>query len=472
MAQSVDIVIKARDEASAKFGQVGRAAGGLGNTIKRAAMAAGMYFGAREIIGFVKGSIAAYQEQEIAVRHLMDALANLGITGKSAIADLRDFADQIQRTTTISDEAAIEVMSLGVSMGKFSGDTLKAATIAAIGFSKAFKTDFETAMRLVSKSAQGITTGLKRYGIVVDDTMTKAELFHSVLERGSQLYNVATGEINTQAGSVLQLKNQWHDLKEEIGGATSGYVNNFISGAQVAIFFIKEWRLTLEWLWVSFKLGLAEAWAELKYNFGTVMPVLLTYFADNWRQIFTDIWNVTKTIFANMWTNIKDFFVGVWIWLKGGEADWKWTGLLEGFESTLKELPVIAQRELSNAEIVLKEQLGGLTLEMSRKIVESFQPTAIDIKKIVENAVLPEGVIDKAKKSKKEKEQKLAAEESRFLTLAPGARFNNTEKNTGDTAKNTGRIGKLIEVTNKQLGTVGAAIMKLSGATLMVSDFK
>jgi len=472
MMSSVDIAITARDEASRVFGQVGRSAAGFGSTIKRAMAAAGLYIGTREIIGFVKGTIAAYAEQEIAVRHLADALANLGIIGGETINDLQIFADLIQQTSIISDEAAIELMSLGVSMGQFSDDTLKAATIAAIGFSKAFKTDLEAAMRLVSKSAQGITTGLKRYGIVVDETMTTSELFHSVLVRGSELYNVATGEINTQQGSILQLKNQWHDLKEKMGETLNGPVRYVIDAFRVMIVVIDNWRLAMNIAWVSFKLGLVQSWEELKYDFGTAIPTLLIYFSDNWRQVFMDLWNMTRAVFTNMWGNIKDFFISVWGWLNGEEISFEWTGLLEGFESTLKEMPKIAAREISGLEISLTGQLDEMKLEMSRKIVETFSPTPVDIAEIVKNAILPEGVRDKAGKGKKESGAP-KAEESRFLTFAPGARYNGTEKNTSETAKNTNQIAKTLGLSHKKLEELSIAIKAMTGASLItVTDFK
>jgi hypothetical protein len=473
MIPTAGIAITAYDNASKVFGRIESSFNRFGNTIRRVAMAAGLYFGTREIIGFVKSSIAAYQEHEIAIQHLMDALVNYEVTDKAAIAGLREFAAEIQRTSTVSDEAAIEVMSMGVSIGRFTGDTLKAATIAAIGFSKAFKLDFEGAMRLVSKAAEGVTYGLQRQGIVLDLTKSKAEIFHDVLERGAMLYNVATGEINTQRGSMEQSKNEWHDFKEELGGAVGGYFNNFIDGVRIVIIAIKKWKLTLDWLWIAFKLGLVVTGSEIKWLFVTAIPAWLEWFRSNWRLVFTDIWNATKAIFTNMWTNIKEFFIDVVAWFRGEEFNFEWTGLLEGFESTLKELPIIGQRELSKTELALRSQLAGLTLEISKKIVETFYPAAIDINKILKNAKLPEGVIEEEKKEEKAKRQRgLPAEESRFLTFAPGTRFNSTERNTENTAKNTGRIAKLIEGTNKQLMSVAEAMKALGGKTLAVSDFK
>jgi hypothetical protein len=465
--QSVDIVIQARDEASKQFGAVGKSALNLGNIVRTAAIAIGGYFSARSIVDFVKSSVEAYRQQELAITHLTSALSVLGITDRSAITDLRNFANEIQRTTTIHHDAVIETMSLGAAMGKFSGDTLKAATVAAVGFSKAFKIDLDSAMKLVAKSAEGITTGLKRYGIQIDTTKSSAEIFHDVLARGAQLYEVANDEIKTQQGSIAQLSNAWKDLKEGIGGAVSNYLTKFIEGLLVGIVIIRNWRLGMDIAWTSAKLGLVSFWEDTKHFFGTVMPELFSWFANNWRDVFTDIWNATKAIFTNMGTNIKDFFTAVWHYLKGEGFNFKWTGLLEGFQSTLKELPVIAQRELSKTEIALKEQLGKLTTEMAEKIVDEFEPKKLDIKGILEKAVYT-GLEKPEKETAKGQYERLAAIESRFMAFGPGTRFNQTEKNTGDTASNTSRIADLLETTNEKLDDMTSAIQ--NGQQIEVSD--
>jgi hypothetical protein len=66
----------------------------------------------------------------------------------------------------------------------------------------------------------------------------------------------------------------------------------------------------------------------------------------------------------------------------------------------------------------------------------------------------------------------LPAEESRFLTFAPGTRFNDMAKSTGDTAKNTSRMAKLIEGTNKQLVVLAEFWKTATIGTFQVTNFK
>ncbi len=469
MAQSVDIVVKARDQASKSFKKAGKSAVGFGSMLKKAAVAAGAFLGMRAIIRFTKQSISLYGEQEIAVQHLRDSLKLLGDTSEASLQSQLDFATEIQRATNLGDEAVIEQMSLLASMGNLTGDALRAGTLAAIGLSKAFKMDLKTSMLLVGKAATGQASALSRYGIVVDTTKTKTEQFRQVLELGAGKFALATGEVDTQKAAMERLSNTWGDFKEMIGEAISKHLPGFANSFKVAKVVIENWRLSMELVWVSVGLGIVSFVEDIKHFFVTVIPAWLVFFRDNWKEIFTDIWEGTKSIFANMWTNIKDFFTSVQGWLKGEGFDFKWTGLLDGFESVLGELPKIAQRGLSETESALQVRLEDLTRQMMEKIMEEFKGAAVDVKGILERAILPEIADAKGKKGGTRKG--LAAAESRFLTFQPGARFDSTEKNTENTAKNTSQIVKIAKATNKKLVDIANAV-KASGTGLAVSNFK
>ena len=127
----VNMVIKARDEASKKFGKVGRSAKGMGSALKKAMVFGAAYLGARQLWRIGKDLSASYGKQEEAVKHLTDALELLN--KKAEMPEMQKFASQIQEVTRIGDETTLELMAMGSAMGKLSGDTLKSATVAAIG---------------------------------------------------------------------------------------------------------------------------------------------------------------------------------------------------------------------------------------------------------------------------------------------------------------------------------------------------
>ena len=171
---NVDILIKARDAASAAFRTAGASATGFGgkmaglfNQYKYAF--AGLAVGAA---AFAKKSIDAFTEQEQAAVELDQALRVLGDTSDESRRRAAEFAGSIQKVSIYGDEAVLQLQAMGVNMGKLTGLQLERATKAAIGLSRAYKLDVNSAMQLVSRAAQGQTQMLSRYGIVLDKNLT------------------------------------------------------------------------------------------------------------------------------------------------------------------------------------------------------------------------------------------------------------------------------------------------------------
>ncbi len=64
----------------------------------------------------------------------------------------------------------------------------------------------------------------------------------------------------------------------------------------------------------------------------------------NFKGVFTDIFNISKTIFSNIVTNIKRVFTGIWAWIKsGGRRGFEdgFVGLTEGVKSSIDEKLVL-----------------------------------------------------------------------------------------------------------------------------------
>jgi len=215
----VNIVIKARDEATRVFGIVGTSAISMGSMIRKAAAYVAVYLSARAIKRFTEESLAAYGEQEAALKKLTDALSLLGPVSAKAMKDYEAFADQIQKSTVIGDEEVLSLMAQGAAMGKMSGKELKDATKAAIGLSKAYGVELVAAMRLVSRARVGDTSTLTKYGIKLEEGLNKHEKFNRVLEIGARNFRLAEGEAETYTGRVAQMKNAFGEVKEAIGEA-------------------------------------------------------------------------------------------------------------------------------------------------------------------------------------------------------------------------------------------------------------
>lgn len=217
--RQIDVLINARDQASKKFGTIGKATAGLSKHFGGLKASIAGVLGAAALLRFGKDVMEAYGRQEAAVKKLSDALKLVGGSSKAAMKDMQKWAASIQQQTTIGDEAVLEMAAMGAAMGKLTGEGLQKATEAAIGLSRRLSIDTTAAMRLVARAALGDTASLKRYGIVLDMASTTQQKFNELLKIGADAFVLAQGETNTFSGRVEQLKNTLGDVKEQIGQA-------------------------------------------------------------------------------------------------------------------------------------------------------------------------------------------------------------------------------------------------------------
>lgn len=470
MANSIDILIKARDEASKKFGAVGSAVAKMSKSI--ALVGAGASIAAIALTTkAIKDGLVAYSEQEDAVVKLGKAL---DILGKKYQTDrFTTFATEMQKITTYGDEAVLELMALGASMGNLSGGELERATKAAIGLAEAYNMDLQAAMTLIAKAAQGNTSALSRYGIQVDENMSQQEKFNYVLEQGIKKFPIATEMTKTYSGAIKQMKNAVGEISEEIGktfapviSAMAQNIKSFAEGAVADIIqfvetskiyfkvFTENWKLVFELGAKSAALYVIGFAMDVKHWFTVALPEYLNWFRDNWKNVFMDIFNGTKAVINNLWTNFKNFFTAVWDWLKGGDFEFAWTPLLDGFKKTAEDLPKIAERSLTAIEQSLLARTNEIKNELANKV--QIEIAAVEQKKADAKAKL---LADMAKdKSSIAASQPAdifktsgisSTVESRFLQFAPKNNYySNMVKYNTETARNTKELKLMPKVVD------------------------
>jgi hypothetical protein len=183
--------------------------------LKTSAAGAAMAFGA--IVAVAAKSLSAWDKQQMAIIQMNNALANQGHFTKAVSLDLQNYAGEIQKTTTLGDEAALAAMSQGAQFGMY-GDELKKATLAAANFSAATGRDMATSMGLISKAFVGHTAELTRYGIILDEGIPKNEKFNAVLALMEKRYGGAAAAANETFGGALEsISNLLGDVMEGIG---------------------------------------------------------------------------------------------------------------------------------------------------------------------------------------------------------------------------------------------------------------
>lgn len=176
-------------------------------------------------IGFLKESVTAAAEAEKVTAELGRALTTVGATRASDLKGLEDYAGSLSRVSTSSDEAIKSAMSLLVTIGGLSGDTLKRATQAALDLSAATGKDLTASAMGLAKAANGSGGALKKLGIVMDETLPAGQRFAGVLDSiQSRMGGAAETQSNTMLGSLERLHNAVEKFKESLGqiGASSG----------------------------------------------------------------------------------------------------------------------------------------------------------------------------------------------------------------------------------------------------------
>jgi phage-related protein len=185
--------------------------------LKAVAVAAVGIFAGKALLGGIQDVIDAAAEEQVAIQKLNTALQLSGNFSKKASEDFVGFADSIEKTTSFSGEAVLSSGALLATMTKLSGDGLERATQAAVELSAAFGKDLNTTSQIVGKAIQGNTSGLKRLGIEVDATGSKAENLNIVLTKLAQFNGTAAQQSNTYTGAVTQLSNAFDDVKKSLG---------------------------------------------------------------------------------------------------------------------------------------------------------------------------------------------------------------------------------------------------------------
>lgn len=196
-----------------KMGQTARAIGsGIATAMKAAAVAMAAIGGVSAVM------VRAFLKQDEAEKQLAAAIRNHGGEVDKLIPRYKEFAAGIQKVTRFGDEEILSQMAYARNLGVTEGQ-LEDVTRAAVGLAAKLRIDLRASMMLLGRASQGETSTLSRYGIKLDETLTKQEKFNAILKIGANSFGLAEDDAQSLAGRLDQLKNSWGDLLETGGGA-------------------------------------------------------------------------------------------------------------------------------------------------------------------------------------------------------------------------------------------------------------
>ena len=168
----------------------------------------------RQMISFAKQSTEAYRTQDRAVKSLNTALQNAGVYAAEYSNHLQELSSEIQSFSNYGDEVIQKAIGLGQAYSgnvQLTDDLIK----ATVDFAAATETDLQTAFTLVGKSIGTNTNALARYGVSLDNNMTKEQKATEIQRVLSERFK---GSAKDMSDASVQLTNAIDDLSEEIGG--------------------------------------------------------------------------------------------------------------------------------------------------------------------------------------------------------------------------------------------------------------
>lgn len=132
---------------------------------------------------------------------------------------------------------------------------------------------------------------------------------------------------------------------------------------------IESWQDVAALMLTQFAKDAVTSFNVVVHFLTSVIPEALRWFGDAWSGVWKTALSYLKSVMNAMWENIKKLWADAKSLLqgKGGQA-FKWTALSEGFENTLKELPVFTKR----IPTMLEKSLGSEVERLGGKVGQSF----------------------------------------------------------------------------------------------------
>lgn len=156
-------------------------------------------------------------KSEDAINSLNQALASAGTFSQEASLSIQAFADEIQRTTTLDDEAVISGVALARTFARTNEEAVK-LTKAAIDLAAAKGVTLDTAVEQLGKTLTG-TAGRLANTVSETKNLTEAQL-----KAGAAIDVVANrfagsgaAQLNTFSGAITHLNNIFDNFLETIG---------------------------------------------------------------------------------------------------------------------------------------------------------------------------------------------------------------------------------------------------------------
>lgn len=203
---------------------------GFGAKLKTLAATIGVTFAATQVVSFFKESVAAAQEAEAVQTRLRTILLNTGGATMEQVKALNQQAEALSKVGVVTKENVTMTQSQ-LATFDLQGKTIKTLTPAILDYVTAEKgatastDDFRSMTNGLAQALNGNFASLTRQGFVLTENQKKLLTTGSESERAAALTAILDSTYKdfnktlaqTPEGRMIKLKNEFGDLKEEIG---------------------------------------------------------------------------------------------------------------------------------------------------------------------------------------------------------------------------------------------------------------
>lgn len=207
--------------------------GGLTSTLNPLALVAAGVAGVGAafsgLISITRESISAAMEAEVIEMRVARSMQLRGQYTQESFEALKEFNDQLERTTTLDADQLLQVQGTLTSMGVLRED-LKKVTLAAIGLSEEFGIDLPQATKEMGTAIVENREVLRKYGV-------DAKSAEEIIARFAPSAQLAAEKMELLSGVLANNKTAWGGLSEAFGSifTQSDAIKGAIEGISGAV---------------------------------------------------------------------------------------------------------------------------------------------------------------------------------------------------------------------------------------------
>jgi len=207
----------------AKIEKTGRGVGGAFGGVRVSWLAVAAAAGVASIAiskfkGFMDGAVNDAIEAQRPITELNAAMKDHGIYTDQATAAIQQYNIALGRKIAVDDDDLNAISARISKMTQLGAVAIPLATQATAQLAEITGMNLDSAVRAVSKTLEGTTNTLKRYGIEVDMAGTAEERLNQILEQTKTGLSTLEAKAETHEGAVKAMRIAWGNFRETLGG--------------------------------------------------------------------------------------------------------------------------------------------------------------------------------------------------------------------------------------------------------------